>query len=306
MNLLPFVFTFLLLLTFLNSFMFNSAFRTIREKEVILTEHRSYLSLLSKQNKDRFGKKRPSKEKQTPPPPRTPPDPNDEEEDDRQARFANKTGQDYRDVQMGCEGSKINLWLLIHGQNTQLREALQKTLARLIQILYEPYSFYKTSNKRDIAQEIIKAMIDQKIESFERLQFSDLELDAVYYAMIKGTNTGYPPLTEYCRLEKDSTPPIRFRFASKPVIRAAIGEELSQKVFSLEKKNHAQNKRFHALTQEQLLDLARKYPTSGVSDSLLKDLFFFKNEGKGLPQISLEKRVKIRAFHEAKEEKNAK
>lgn len=292
MNLLPFVFTFLLLLTLLTSFMFSSAIRITREKEIVLAEREAYLTLLSKQNKDRFDKKRPPQKKQERGP--------QKKSRDRQKKFADKNHQDFRDVRMGYEGSKVNLWPMIHGDNPRLKSALQKTVTHLIEILYSPYSFYKTSSKKEIARAIVQAMIDQKIESFDKLHLSDPELDCVYYTLIKGTNTGYPPLTEYCCLNNASTPPIHFRFTSKPVIRAVLGESLAQQLFDLEKKNHAVNSKRHALTKKEFLEFVQTHPSSEFDYNLVTELFYFKNEEKGVPQLSLKKGVKIRAFHEAK------
>src|SRR5690242_16666846 len=104
MNFLPFVFTFLILLSLMSSFLFSSAFRIARESKLIQTGHQTYLTLLSKQAEESFTKKtdetaqigKEKKEKRTKKP----------------ASPASAEDKPPRSFHDGCEESKINLAFL--------------------------------------------------------------------------------------------------------------------------------------------------------------------------------------------------
>ncbi|MGH2638636.1 MAG: hypothetical protein ACRDF4_05060, partial [Rhabdochlamydiaceae bacterium] len=132
MNFLPFVFTFLLLLTLMSSFLFSSVMGTARENKVILSQHHAYLKLLSDQNEKFFESKKekipkiPSKEKQ------------------EKTRVPKENEKEPRSINDGCETSKLHLITLIHGDNPHVKHALEQTAIRLIEILYGSYDFYKS------------------------------------------------------------------------------------------------------------------------------------------------------------------
>ncbi len=57
-------------------------------------------------------------------------------------------------------------------------------------------------------------MLEKKKEDFSEL-FPNGPLADIYYKMLKGTNTGYPALEEYFKIEKtEKKPPINWAYAS--------------------------------------------------------------------------------------------
>jgi hypothetical protein len=253
--------------------MFSSTVRVAREKEILLSQHHTYLSLLSQQQKVLYNQKKP-KEKGTP---------------SQKTRKAKKSTYNYRDFQRGAVGSKLHLFAMIHNPNTTELAAIA---SRLIEILYSFCDFYKEAKRKDIAQTIVHEMIVQKIKRFEDLAIKDTELDKIYYKMLQGTSSSYPPLTEYCHLGKKTEPPIRFRFASTPVMQAALGQALAQTVFDLEKESGENNSRKKVLTKSAFEQI--------VKNDSLTALFTFENSKKGLPQSC--KRGKIRVSRGLQEE----
>ncbi len=267
MNFLPFVFTFLILLSLLSSFLFSSAFRIARESSFIQAQHQAYLALLSTQAEKSFPKreKKPKKsgEKRLPKKPASVP------------VTKSKPPRSFHD---GCKESKINLSFANN------RDFVEKTTIELIKRLYGPCDFYKSSGVKDAAYLIVKELMKEKIESLEELKFDNPKLDEVYYKMLIGTNTGYPSLNEYVRFGEKTDHPIHFHHAPKEVLQAVLGEELAQTVF---KKESAK-----VLKREVFEQVA--YPK--LSLELINDVFIFSNK-KSPPQIQSAEKGKIRAQH---------
>jgi hypothetical protein len=277
MNFLPFVFTFLLLLTMITSFLFSSVLGTARANKMILSEHIAYIKLIAMQNKSLFKPKKTITSKEhkenTPQPPKA---------DDPEPRSINE----------GLEKSKLNLFAMIHGNNPQMQQVSEKIALRLLEILYGSCSFY---NKAE-AKNIVHQMIVQKIESFEELELAS---EQMYYKMLKGTNTGYPALGEVFRICKEEPKPIYFRYATKPLLRAAVGETLANKVFDAEIKQWMQNKSKKVMLKKNFIELLKSEHSSLVPLGLVGKFFNFDWKNKGQRQVFQNKKEKIRALHQA-------
>lgn len=287
MNILPFVFTFLLLLTFMSSLMFSCYIRLTREKEILLTSHDTYLSLLSQQQKELYQQRKPET-KSSP----------------SAKSISPKKGssENFRDHQHGADASKLYLFAMIHDSDEAVRLSIQKIACRLIENLYSACDFYQTANKKEIAQTIVNEMCTQKIKTLEALKLKDPELDTIYYKILKGTSSGYPTLAEYCHLGKTLGAPIHFRFASTPVMQAAIGKELAAKLFNLEIKNKEENSRVRALKKKAFIQLVKADASSGIPSDVLIKLFDYKNKKKGISQSCKDGRGKIRVARLIKRE----
>jgi len=278
MSFLPFVFTFLLLLTLISSFLFSSVLGTARESRLLGKHHTAYHALLSKQNRNAFKRFK----KEVPP----------SETERRKSQAPKKEKKAPRAFHDGAEGSKMNIYALYDRGNPQLQHCVKQTLIRLIEILYGSYEFAKG---KDVAYSIVTQIMENEAESLEKVKFKSSDLDAIYYKMLKGTNTSYPPLGEYVRIDKKAKP-IHFKYAPKEIIRAALGEEIAAQIFDREKKNHAL-KGLNKVDFEAVLTTDAKFPRERI-----KLLFNFKNDKKGTAQIHREKNEKIRAVHPANED----
>ncbi len=280
MNFLPFVFTFLLLLSLISSFLFSSVLSSARENRVILQHHKAYLQLLSKQNEAHYDKHYEPK-KGDPPSKKTNRDLTAKEED-----------KEPRSTNDGRETSKVNLTAMIHGNNPQLQQVTHDITIRLLDLLYGDCDFYKNSSKA-----IVEQMMKQKIDTFEELRFEDQNLSRIYYKILKGTNTGYPSLHEYFRLSDVNIKPIYFRYTSKVVLRAALGEKTAHAVFEAERKTWLTSKLKKAMKRKDFEVLMQAHNDSLISFNDINPLFEFSNKTKGRPQVHQEGTEKIRAFH---------
>jgi hypothetical protein len=276
MTFLPFVFTFLLLLSLIGSFLFSSVIAAAREHEVIISQHRVYLTLISNQNKRIFQSKKVRREQKP------------KGSTNNKNNALRKSKKEPRSNCDGCQQSKLNLFNLLHENNPQLKHTLEQTAIRLMEILYGSCNFYIPY----AAHTIVQQMIDQKIESLEALVLDDNKLNQVYYKMLKGTSTGYPPLAEYFCLSKEGQKPIHFRYATKPVLRAALGEGFANIVLDLEKKEWQKNKATTVLSKEELIATIKTHRSSLIPESLIYNIFDFRNIKKGLPETYESQRIK--------------
>jgi len=294
MSFLPFVLSFLLILV-LGSSLLLTSFRSLAlEKKVVLGVHSAKLTLISKQaDKDfkRIASKKPSSESKSdalqPPAERKA-----KEKPSRPPVYKEK-----REKRYGLGSSKLNLWPLLKGDDLALSDALYKSTIKLLQILYQDADFYKASHDPNLAQKIVQAMLEKKkAEDFSQL-FPDGPLAAIYYKMLKGTNTGYPALEEYFKIEKNNkTPPINWAYASIPVLQAVLGKETTQRILAAEKSNWEKNHRTRVLTKEQLRTLLQNHPSPDFDLNRLETVFCFDKKGKGLPHVYIEEKSKVMAM----------
>ena len=184
---------------------------------------------------------------------------------------------------------------MIHGTDPLAAKTLELIAMELIEILYGKCDFYV----RDAAHEIVKQMIKDKIENLGAVRLKNPKLDEIYYKMLKGTNTGYPALSEYMTLDQGSAS-IFFRYASKTVLRAALGEHCAKSVFDTEKKNWLKDKRKKVITKDELKEIIGKDRSSNLPTELMDVLLNCGNVEKGFSQTYKEGGEKIRAVHALK------
>ena len=249
-------------------------------------QHEAYLALLSKQNNAQYKKLTPKPKSDKPPPEKK--EPEEEEEDDG----IDETKAP-RSLVDGCEKSKLNLTALIRGNDPLASKMIENTAIRLLESLYGNCDFYQ----KGAAQAIVKQMIKDKIESFEELKLKNPEYNKIYYKMLQGTSSGYPALSEYFSLNNKNPKPIYFRYATKTVLKAALGEKFAAEVFELERKRWEKNHRCKVMVKEDFLNLAKT--KHGMDEMSALALIDFENKNKGASQVHFDSTGKIRAFHSA-------
>ena len=235
MSFLPFVLSFLLILVLGSSFLFTSFRSTAIEKTVILAQHRAKLGLISKQADAEYKKSQSRKEKNPDPKP-------NKEKTNKIAVYKDKRNKRY-----GLESSKFNLWPLLYDTDVNKHTALKKSAVRLIQILYQDADFYIDAHDPNLAEKILTEMISQKGEDLSQLFPKNLP-SAIYYKMLKGSNTGYPPLGEYFKIEKSDKAPIQWAYATTPILRAVLGDEATNRILAAEKAAWEENHRNESST----------------------------------------------------------
>jgi hypothetical protein len=289
MNFLPFVLSFLLIIVLGSSLLFQSFRSTSTEKTIIVSQNRAKLELISIQAAQEYdsiaSKKTPEegkKEKKEPPlqgpkPARRTP---------TEATYIAS-----RSLRQNLDSSKFNLWPVIHSQVVD--PLAYQSAIRLIDILYQKAEFYDPG----LAKKIIDHMIEAKEDSFPKLfPKKDPDLARIYYKMLKGTNTGYPSLEEYFLLDKSDKAPVRFPYASLPVLQAVLGKRITQKILASEEDKWTNNHRTKILTKDELKKLLEHH--AGEFDSnKLDTIFTFNRADKGLPQAKIDPASKVMAQH---------
>ena len=284
MSFLPFVLSFLLILVLGSSFLFTSFRSTSLEKTVILAHNRAKLGLISKQAEAAYktsqARKPSSKEGETCNPAK--------EKNGKVAVYKDK-----RNKRSGLDSSKFNLWPLLNNKNSS--KCLYDSAIRLIQILYQDADFYKNQRDPKLAEKILEEMISIKGEDISQLFSENRELAKVYYKMLKGTNTGYPPLGEYFKIEKSDAAPIQWCYATTPILRAVLGDSATNRILAAEKAAWEENHRKKALAKETLRELLQKHTNPDFDINQLEKIFLFDKRNKGSPHAYIEKQIKVMA-----------
>lgn len=279
MSFLPFVLSFLLLLVIGSSFLFSSFRSTSLERMVILSQKKAHLLLISEQAiadyKSTIVRKKP------------------EDSKPKETKVKPAIYKDRRNKRQGYEASKFNLWPLLSDKDKTASVHFYNSAIRLIQILYQDADFYKKAHDPDLAKKIVDQMILKKGDDFLKLFPKDEHLAQVYYKMLKGSNTGYPPLGEYFKIEKTDLPPLRWPYATTPVLQAVFGEETTLQILAAEKAAWEENHREWTLSEDKLRKLLQN---SNFDNTLLKAFFSFNRHDKGLPHTYVESKTNIMAI----------
>lgn len=245
MNLLPFVVIFIFVLTLGIQFSFTSYKRVALEKlgmEGAIYVHRE---AYNKREKKLFRREKPP----------IPPLGGKAEE--------KVVGRDEKDYvshrEHFTENSKFCLDPLLQGNHSHL----EKTLERLLDLLYANMELVEREKKRDehflhfFVQEMLKGLKETK--SLTSVRFQDKKMQRIWYKMLKGTfdnQTGWPPLSNYVFLNgKKDRKPIIFRKCAKPILEAFFGEEIAYAIGEKEKEKFVKGAKLAVLTAEELSSL---------------------------------------------------
>ncbi len=267
--------------------MLFSSFRSVvQEKKVIFAETNTKMDLISEQGRKAFKEKIKKKETK---------EPKGKKETKTETPKTTAVFKDRRNQRGGYDVSKFDLGPLLKNSD----KASQECAIRLIEALYKDADFYKASPNRDLARSLIHAML-QKKEAKDLMDLfpADKDLAEVYYKMLKGTNTGYPPLSEYFKIEKNTSgPSVNFAFALTPLLKAAFGEENAQKILKKEKAAWDVNHRVQFLQKEELRKLLQASPAPFFDINDLDKVFNFNTIGmkKGPPQTLVDPKTQIKA-----------
>lgn len=287
MSFLPFVLSFLLLMVIGSSLLFTSFRSTSLEKTVILAHNRAKLGLISKQAEADYKKSKTSKKEDKP---------NDSisaPSEPKEKKDKVPVYKDRRNKRCGRESSKFNLLPLMHNKNSSSN--LYDSAIRLIQILYQDADFYKNERDPKLAEKILEEMLSKKGETLSQLFTENSELAKIYYKMLKGTNTGYPPLGEYFKIEKSDKAPIQWCYATTPILQAILGEDATNRILAAEKAAWEENRHTRVLPKETLRQLLLKHTNPNFDVSQLETIFWFDKKDKGSPHTYVEKQNKVMA-----------
>ncbi len=277
MSFLPFVLSFLLILVLASSALFNSFRSTTLEKTIILAQGKARLSLINLQEKKKIDQLRKTDKKKDNAP-----------KTELVKNLKSKPYGDPRHERRRYEASKLNLSILWTKSDPTLYQIVYETTIRLLEILYQNADFYREARDPNLARSLLNALVEKKGDSFLDLFPTDPKLAKIYYKMLKGTNTGYPRLEEHFTLTTGNHFPVRFRYASAPLLEALLGKPTATLIMNEEKIAATQPGNKGILTQEQLLGLLQKEPSPLLPTNAITTVFSFSNKDKGDPRAFLD------------------
>jgi hypothetical protein len=264
MNILPFVFAFILLFASLTLGFLRQHTHSALSETCLDGFNSAHRDLLNKASLMRY-KKIKSAPKETPSPKRS-----------FSGQGKKKTaGEAYskRVFDPPLETSKLNLSSFFERRNDLAQHSLYEIAAGLLRHLYGE-TLFKKCKREGVEYELLEALYNacQKKEKFETLLdlYPDSpELKELFYKMLKGTNyyaldkqQGIPPLGDFVTLGKGAS--IYFTFASKPLVKALFGEKTALKILSEERKKGEAVGKKSSLTQEELSTLLSSDPAGSA------------------------------------------
>jgi hypothetical protein len=197
MNVIPFVFTILLILSYGMAASFQGRLLSHRNQKAYVSLCKAELQILRQSEKEQFKS--------------LPGDLVKKEKKPQQNQTKNSIKVKLPEVNLPC--AKLNLYpLLTEGQSAH--PALYETAAKMLRTFYQN-PLFKTEKRFEykILDAILaggKIKIDAKNSlALETIALSDPTLQPFYYAFLKGTKRyqlseiGYPPLVDYWKIEKD-------------------------------------------------------------------------------------------------------
>jgi hypothetical protein len=239
MNLIPFVFSFLILIALLNSMMgFSLGSLTLEKKgsEGYLHSLRNSHSHTENQAFAKAIKGVPKKEDPAKPPPKP--------------RTHEITAP--RSYRCENEKGKFNLSLLLKEQTQAHSELIYEAAAKLIYILYKNASFYKEG----LNYQILDALMKEKEIALTKLFPDHPGLSYAFYKMLQGTSSydllhkdGYPPFLAFFTLGNgaNEVKPMNLGHASIPVLQAVLGDPLTDALLKEERDKRVTKKDDFAL-----------------------------------------------------------
>ncbi len=172
-----------------------------------------------------------------------------------------------RAINPPIEASKLNISPLFDAAVIDVHHhPLYPIAAELIKTLYEGSSLLPEKAPKDWEKVMLDAMIAKGKKGSQRERLSDLfpddsTLNTTYYKMLKGTNQfelgakkkGIAPLGNFISLSPEKKEnAIQFCFASVPLLQAAFGLKITDKLLSEEKKRWGETGKSYFSSKEDL------------------------------------------------------
>ncbi len=260
MNILPFVFTFLILMGIASMTLFKGVSSTALESRCVEGSILMQRAMRSKLAKKTFRDITKTEHEPNSKKPKTP-------------KSLKKTYESPRKAKSLSEASKFTL-------STE-NQLLYEPAARLLKLLYGHAPFYEERLEYKILDEILWKK-DRKdfVDPFPEIE----PLKTIYYKMLKGTNiydlqtkNGYPPLSDFFSLGKQK---IFFYHASLPVLTAILGEKLTKQVIAEEKAESERRGEVVSMGEALFKPFVEKKGPKFEPD-YISSIFAFSKSGKG-------------------------
>ncbi|MBS0615300.1 MAG: hypothetical protein JSR58_01955 [Verrucomicrobia bacterium] len=268
MNILPFVLSFLLLMSLLVGSMLKEMRGMALEKRVIVGEIHATQQRLSGAAKTTYDKETKA-EKKT----------NGQGQGSTQTQPSSESKKKiktYRSYYCEVEGAKFQLSSLLDKPQSAKISLPYDIAVQLLEDLYGRAPFWKPG----LAIRIVDKLIEWKDGDITSLFASDKELNPIFQKMLMGTNTydienekGYPPFFDFFTLnERANKRAIVFKYASYPVLQAAIGKESIILLKELEKDG--------GMSMDDFIKFLGERPKGKKFHKSEHEVFYFGGTGK--------------------------
>jgi hypothetical protein len=167
------------------------------------------------------------------------------------------------------ELSKFHLKAFGQVESFPSSHPLYEPLARLLRHLYQERVFAKYSKRAGVEYLLAEALVKKLYKSPNVQYLADLhpddpELQLLYYKMLKGTNqytetAGIPPLSHFFSLEPMNKA-LHLNLASPPILTALFGPKASQEILVQEREHWNKTHKYYALIKKDLEGFLSKEP----------------------------------------------
>lgn len=185
------------------------------------------------------------------------------------------------------ENAKFNIGALVKEEGELKLHPLYEPLAALLRLLYQDRLYAKEQNGEDLEYRLVEAMLKKArklshVENLSELYPDDPKLKAIYYRMLKGTNqysreSGIPPLSDFLCFDKEGKA-ASLCFASPLILEALFGSEIASGILAEEKKKWEESNKYYFFTKEDFQTLLTNNPSKG---SLLPSIESYLDYSKG-------------------------
>lgn len=167
------------------------------------------------------------------------------------------------------ETSKFYVRALLSGASDLPNHPLYEPLAALLRELYQDRLFHPLQAAKGIEYELIASLVQKMNEQPSSDRLADLfpsnkELHTLYYKMIRGTNRyskqeGIPPLDHFISLEK-SDKVIHLNLTSETVLEALFGNAIKNEILQKEKEQFEATQKRYAFSKQDFQMLLDRHP----------------------------------------------
>ena len=207
-----------------------------------------------------------------------------------------KEYKSHRDTTIPYQYSKLNIADLLNTESSS--KLLQKTVSNLLKNLYGHAPFIKESGLEHFEEILTKEMIksgkkNKAVSTLQDLSPESEPLKSLYYKILKGSgdynlkkNLGYPPLSDFLFLDEKERKPIYFHFASYHLLLALLGKDLADEILEKEESKSKISGGKRTLTEEEfkaLLISNRGFKSNSVE---IEDLLSFAKKKIPLQSLS--------------------
>lgn len=254
MNVIPFVITILTVLTYGMSLTYQNKINSMRNQIAYNQYRNAELKILKKSQKMQF-KHLPGKKVLV----------------ENEKKTKNKTKLSST---LNQECAKFNLFPLID-EGKETHPALFETVLKFLRLFYAEKVF---AHEKNLDQKILEALLkaaklalkENKKLDLETLSLNDPSLQLIYYKLLKGTKNGYPPLSDFLKIEKEPSK-ICIYHANHDLLAIFFGEKTASQIEQI-----LQNEKATTLSLDAIFQVASD-ATLRFKDPKVFDLIDFTN-----------------------------